>query len=98
MTVTSQETSTSTLKNYVNGVWTDAAGAELHPVVNPATGEAIARVPYSTASHLDDAVKAARDALPVWRGQPPLSGVPPCVAAGTPSAVQKSSTDALGHW
>jgi len=68
MTVASKETATRTLKNYVNGEWVEAAGAELHPVTNPANGETIALVPYSNASHLDDAVRAAREALPAWRG------------------------------
>ncbi len=67
MTVTT-DVSTKTLKNYVNGSWVEASGAELHPVLNPATGETIARVPFSTAAHLDEAVEAARAALPAWRG------------------------------
>ena len=67
MTVTTDQ-STKTLQNYVNGGWVDASGAETHPVINPATGETIAEVPFSTAAHLDEAVKAARAALPVWRG------------------------------
>ena len=50
-----------------------AAGSRLPalssiPVLNPATGETIGQVPFSTAAHLDDAVKAARAALPAWRG------------------------------
>lgn len=65
---TTAEISTKTLKNYINGSWVEAAGAELHDVTNPANGELLARVPYSTATHLDEAVEAARAALPVWRG------------------------------
>lgn len=67
MSVTT-EPSVKTLNNYVNGSWVEASGAELHPVSNPATGETIAEVPFSTAGHLDEAVAAARAALPVWRG------------------------------
>jgi len=61
------EQSTKTLKNYVGGSWVDVEGAELHDVINPATGAAIAQVPFSTAANLDDAVKAAKAALPAWR-------------------------------
>jgi len=68
LTVTTTEAATRTLKNYVNGSWVEAVGAELHPVLNPANGQTIAEVPFSTAGHLDDAVNAARAALPVWRG------------------------------
>jgi malonate-semialdehyde dehydrogenase (acetylating)/methylmalonate-semialdehyde dehydrogenase len=62
------EVSTRTLKNYVNGAWVEAAGAELHLVENPADGSTIARVPFSTAAHVDEAVASARAALPAWRG------------------------------
>ena len=68
MTVTTDGITTKTLNNYVGGTWVEASGAALHPVLNPATGEMIARVPFSTSAHLDDAVKAARAALPAWRG------------------------------
>jgi len=67
MTVTT-DTATTTLKNYVGGKWVEAEGAELHDVINPANGDVLAKVPYSTAGHLDEAVRVAREALPVWRG------------------------------
>ena len=66
MTVTAP--TTRLLENYVAGAWQPAAHAtdELH-VINPATGETIARVPLSGAADLDAAVQAARAALPAWR-------------------------------
>jgi malonate-semialdehyde dehydrogenase (acetylating) / methylmalonate-semialdehyde dehydrogenase len=61
-------TATRLLDNYVAGAWTPAgAGAEALDVTNPATGEALARVPLSGADDLDAAVRAARAALPEWR-------------------------------
>jgi malonate-semialdehyde dehydrogenase (acetylating) / methylmalonate-semialdehyde dehydrogenase len=61
-------TATRLLDNYIAGRWTapTAATGELD-VTNPATGEALARVPLSGAADLDAAVRAARDALPAWR-------------------------------
>ncbi len=67
------ESTTTTLRNYIGGNWVEAEGAELHDVVNPATGEVISQVPFSTAAHLDEAVRAARAALPAWRGVSTLS-------------------------
>ncbi len=58
---------TRLLSNYVAGEWVSAAGDEQLDVTNPATGEALARVPLSTAADLDAAVGAARAALPAWR-------------------------------
>ena len=60
-------TTTRILSNYVGGRWTESASSELLDVTNPATGEAIARVPLSTPAELDAAVAAARAALPAWR-------------------------------
>src|ERR1700752_2524022 len=61
-------TATRLLDNYIDGEWTPARAAtgELD-VVNPATGEGLARVPLSGAADLDLAVRAAREALPGWR-------------------------------
>jgi malonate-semialdehyde dehydrogenase (acetylating)/methylmalonate-semialdehyde dehydrogenase len=56
------------LDNYVDGRWTPASSAEALEVTNPATGHTLARVPLSGAADLDAAVRAARAALPAWRG------------------------------
>src|SRR4051794_2326913 len=64
----STDTATRVLDNYVGGRWTASASTELLDVTNPASGEVLARVPLSTASELDAAVAAAREALPAWRG------------------------------
>ena len=61
-------TQTRLLDNYIAGEWTAASGADALDVTNPATGEVLARVPLSASADLDRAVKAAREALPVWRG------------------------------
>src|SRR3954447_732781 len=66
--MTSTDTATRVLDNYVGGRWTASASTELLDVTNPASGEVLARVPLSTASELDAAVAAAREALPAWRG------------------------------
>jgi malonate-semialdehyde dehydrogenase (acetylating)/methylmalonate-semialdehyde dehydrogenase len=60
-------TSVRLLDNYIGGRWTPATGADELDVTNPATGEALARVPLSSSSDLDAAVNAARAALPEWR-------------------------------
>ncbi|MGO9974169.1 MAG: CoA-acylating methylmalonate-semialdehyde dehydrogenase [Solirubrobacteraceae bacterium] len=60
--------STRLLDNYVGGEWVVAEHAtEWLDVINPATGELLAKVPLSGEPDLDAAVSAARDALPAWR-------------------------------
>ncbi len=55
------------LENYIGGKWVPSESGELHEVIDPATGEVLAEVPFSIHSDLDAAVAAARAALPVWR-------------------------------
>jgi aldehyde dehydrogenase (NAD+) len=54
---------------FVGGRWTEPG--ELFDVADPATGKLLARVTQGTAADVDAAVRAAREALPAWRG---LSG------------------------
>ncbi len=56
--------------NYINGEWTKPAVSEYFDVVNPATGETIARTPLSGASDVDLAAGAASDAFLSWRRTP----------------------------
>src|SRR5437868_2145239 len=56
------------LDNYVGGRWVPSASGQALDVTNPANGEILARVPLSAGADLDAAVRAARDALPAWRG------------------------------
>lgn len=53
-------------KHYIDGHWTASASTEFLPVVNPATGEAIATVVAGTPADVDAAVAAAAAAAPAW--------------------------------
>jgi malonate-semialdehyde dehydrogenase (acetylating) / methylmalonate-semialdehyde dehydrogenase len=65
-------TGVEVLPNYVGGAWVEARGPDALPVINPATGETIARVPVSSREDVDAAVHAARDAFEGWRMTPPM--------------------------
>ena len=56
--------------NLINGEWTTSSATEMLDVINPATGEVIARTPLSSAAEVGLAVKAAA-AFPAWRRTPP---------------------------
>ncbi|WP_338899134.1 aldehyde dehydrogenase family protein [Streptomyces sp. TG1A-60] len=56
---------------YIGGTWRPAAGSDTIEVVNPADEQVIDRVPAGTAEDVDDAVRAARAALPGWAATPP---------------------------
>src|SRR5499427_5173888 len=56
--------------NYVNGAWRKSTAAEFVNVINPASGELIARTPISTKADVDAVVQAAAAAFPAWRRTP----------------------------
>lgn len=56
--------------NYLNGAWVKPSVTEYFDVVNPATGETMARTPLCGASDVDAAARAAAEAFPAWRRVP----------------------------
>ncbi|NUR56913.1 MAG: CoA-acylating methylmalonate-semialdehyde dehydrogenase [Acidobacteria bacterium] len=60
----------ATVQNYVEGAWRPSSATETLPVVNPATGEELERVPLSPAADVDHAAQAAARAYPAWRRVP----------------------------
>ncbi|MCL5959848.1 MAG: aldehyde dehydrogenase family protein, partial [Chloroflexi bacterium] len=59
------------ISNYVNGEWVPSQTVNYLDVVNPATLETLAQVPFSTPSEVDGAVRAAQEAFRDWRSTPP---------------------------
>ncbi len=59
-------TAITALKNFIDGEYVDPAEGQTEPILNPATGEAIAEAPLSTAADVDRAVHAARSAFDGW--------------------------------
>jgi malonate-semialdehyde dehydrogenase (acetylating)/methylmalonate-semialdehyde dehydrogenase len=62
---------------YVNGEWEKPEGCALGTVTNPATGAAIAEVPYAGEAEIDRAVRAAHAAFLKWREAPVVDRVQP---------------------
>ena len=60
-----------TLRNYINGAFTDAADGRTTEVIDPTTGEAYATAPLSAAADVDAAMAAAAAAFEVWRDTTP---------------------------
>ncbi|MBG9588261.1 CoA-acylating methylmalonate-semialdehyde dehydrogenase [Cytobacillus firmus] len=63
-------TTTTVLKNFINGEWVDANTDKFEVVPNPATGEELARTPISTREDVDNAVQAAKEAFKTWSKTP----------------------------
>jgi len=56
---------------YIDGEWTNGTGSRGDDVVNPASGEALGRVPFAEPPDVDRAIDAARTAFPGWRDMGP---------------------------
>jgi malonate-semialdehyde dehydrogenase (acetylating) / methylmalonate-semialdehyde dehydrogenase len=63
--------------NYINGRWVGSGATDWQGVINPATGETLAKVPHSDASEVAAAVDAAARAFPEWRRTPPEDRIQP---------------------
>ena len=62
---------TQTLSNFIDGESVAAHAGEQEAVLNPATGEELARAPVSSAEDIDRAVRAARRAFAGWSNTTP---------------------------
>jgi len=56
--------------NYINGEWVAPKVSEYVDVINPATGEVMAKTPLSGKADVDSVAKAAAAAFPAWRRTP----------------------------
>ncbi len=60
----------SPVQNYINGKFIDASSQRTLDVISPLDGNLLSKVPMSTATELDTAVKAAKAAFPAWSKTP----------------------------
>jgi malonate-semialdehyde dehydrogenase (acetylating) / methylmalonate-semialdehyde dehydrogenase len=58
------------LQHFYRGEWSGGKSAEYRDVVNPATGEKLARAPMAAKEDVSAAVSAAAAAFPAWRRTP----------------------------
>ncbi len=58
-------------ENFIGGAFRPAKSGRTDPVLNPATGEALAEVPSSDAADADEAVTAATEAFAAWGASTP---------------------------
>jgi malonate-semialdehyde dehydrogenase (acetylating)/methylmalonate-semialdehyde dehydrogenase len=59
-----------TIKLLIGGDWIESKTTQWREVINPATQDVLARVPFATPQELNAAVAAAKDAFKTWRKTP----------------------------
>ncbi|RRW44688.1 CoA-acylating methylmalonate-semialdehyde dehydrogenase [Pseudomonas luteola] len=60
----------SQVKLLINGEWVDSKTQEWRDVVNPATQQVLARVPFATTDEVNAAIAAAQQAFTRWKRTP----------------------------
>ena len=55
------------VKLFINGEWTTGTSGKSEPIVNPATGQVLARLAHASTADLDEALHAADKGFKVWR-------------------------------
>ncbi|CAI8770530.1 Methylmalonate-semialdehyde dehydrogenase (acylating) [Pseudomonas sp. IT-232MI5] len=68
--LTPNETTVQKVKLLINGEWVESQTTEWHDIVNPATQQVLAKVPFATAAEVDAAVSAAQRAFQTWKLTP----------------------------
>ncbi|WP_159812835.1 CoA-acylating methylmalonate-semialdehyde dehydrogenase [Pseudomonas sp. 18058] len=68
--LTPNETTLQKVKLLINGEWVESQTTEWHDIINPATQQVLARVPFATAAEVDAAVSAAQRAFQTWKLTP----------------------------
>jgi succinate-semialdehyde dehydrogenase/glutarate-semialdehyde dehydrogenase len=58
---------------YIDGEWLGIEGRRSEDLLNPATGEALGKLPHATESDLTHALQSAQAAFPKWRATPALT-------------------------
>ena len=76
-TVVSEAKDVAVTSSYIAGSWVAPEGKTSSPIVNPANGETLAILPYSTAADVDRAAKDAHRAWLEWRDVPVVDRVQP---------------------
>jgi malonate-semialdehyde dehydrogenase (acetylating) / methylmalonate-semialdehyde dehydrogenase len=59
-----------TVKMLLDGKFVESQTAEWHDVVNPATQEVLAQVPFSTDAEIEAAIASAKTAFKTWKNTP----------------------------
>jgi malonate-semialdehyde dehydrogenase (acetylating)/methylmalonate-semialdehyde dehydrogenase len=59
-----------TVKLLINGEFVESKTTEWRYIVNPATQEVLARVPFATANEVNEAIQSAHTAFKTWKDTP----------------------------
>ncbi len=68
--LTPNETTLHKVKLLIDGEWVESKTTEWHDIINPATQQVLAKVPFATTEEVDAAISAAHRAFQTWKLTP----------------------------
>ncbi|WP_277760495.1 CoA-acylating methylmalonate-semialdehyde dehydrogenase [Pseudomonas sp. A34-9] len=68
--LTPNDTTLQKVKLLIDGEWVESQTTEWHDIINPATQQVLAKVPFATAAEVGAAVSAAQRAFQTWKLTP----------------------------
>ncbi|MDQ2990461.1 MAG: aldehyde dehydrogenase family protein, partial [Pseudomonadota bacterium] len=84
----------SDVKLYINGEWCTGAAGKSEPIINPATGQVLARLAHAGTQDLDQALHAADRGFKAWRK---VSAFERYKLLRRAADIIRSRADAIGH-
>jgi len=70
VSLTPSDTALQTVKLLIDGEWVESRSDEWHDIINPATQQVLAKVPFATATEVESAIAAAQRAFQTWKLTP----------------------------
>ena len=70
VSLTPSDTALQTVRLLIDGEWVESQSNEWHDIVNPATQQVLAKVPFATALEVEAAIAAAQRAFQTWKLTP----------------------------
>ncbi|WP_058542083.1 CoA-acylating methylmalonate-semialdehyde dehydrogenase [Pseudomonas fluorescens] len=70
VSLTPSDTTLQTVRLLIDGEWVESQSSEWHDIINPATQQVLAKVPFATATEVDAAIAAAQRAFQTWKLTP----------------------------
>ncbi|MBO1537805.1 CoA-acylating methylmalonate-semialdehyde dehydrogenase [Pseudomonas sp. OA65] len=70
VSLTPSDTTLQTVRLLIDGEWVESQTSEWHDIVNPATQQVLAKVPFATVAEVDAAIAAAQRAFQTWKLTP----------------------------
>jgi succinate-semialdehyde dehydrogenase/glutarate-semialdehyde dehydrogenase len=84
----------SDVQLFINGAWCDGAGGKSEPILDPATGQTLARLAHADRSDLDRALAAADAGFHAWRKVPAFDRYKVLRKAAD---LMRNRADSIGH-